>query len=157
MECEKVRSLYTVFKEGNLDEAREREISEHIGGCRECKQLYNSLDKITTAARTFEEEKPQEQVIESILTQFENTPERRWFLAPRWVIAYTILLLFIAGFSIGLIRRINIQKQMVAQKKEQMIRREGKYIMDYGQFEKGQVIYSVPGAGNTIQVVETSY
>ena len=47
---------------------------------------------------------------------------------------------------------------MIAQKQqEQSIKREGKYIMDYGQFEKGQVIYSVPGVGNTIQVVETSY
>ena len=47
---------------------------------------------------------------------------------------------------------------MLAEKQQkQLIKREGKYIMDYGQFEKGQVIYSVPGAGNTIQVVETSY
>jgi hypothetical protein len=158
MDCKKVRSLYTLLKDGNLDDQLKGEVSEHIRECHACKHLFDSLDRITMVAGTFKEVKPEEHVIERILGEFESTPERRWFLAPRWVIVYAVLLLFVAGFSFGIIRRLNLQKQMIAQKQqEQEIKREGRYIMDYGQFEKGQVIYSVPGVGNTIQVVETSY
>lgn len=158
MDCKKVRSLYTLFRDDNLDGLTKSEVTQHVHVCQECKRLFASLDKITTVAGTFKEAKPKESVIEQVLGQFENDPVRRWFLAPRWVVAYAVVILFIAGFSVGLIRRINMQKQMIAQKQqEQSIKREGRYIMDYGQFEKGQVIYSVPGAGNTIQVVETSY
>lgn len=158
MDCKKVRVLYTLFKDGSLEPLLAKEVSEHIHACQECRQLFDSLDRITKVAGTIKEVKPKEQVIDRILEKIEFIPATRWFLDRRWVFAYTIVILFIAGFSFGLIRRIAIQKNLIAQKQEeQLIKRDGKYIMDYGQFEKGQVIYSVPGAGNTIQVVETSY
>jgi predicted anti-sigma-YlaC factor YlaD len=158
MDCMKVRSLYTLFRDGSLDDLLKADVSEHIKKCEACKRLFDTLDRVTLVAGTFEKAKPEERMIERLVEQCESAPAGRWFFAPRWVIGYAIVLLFIAGFSFGLIRRVRIQKEMIAQKqKEQLIEREGKYIMDYGQFEKGQVIYSVPGAGNTIQVVETSY
>ncbi len=158
MDCIKVRALYTLLRDGNLDDQLKADVLEHIKKCQACKRLYDTLDRVTLVAGTFEAEKPEEHMIERIVEQCESVPAGRWFFAPRWVVAYAIVLLFMAGFSFGLIRRVRIQKEMIAQKQnEQLIEREGKYIMDYGQFEKGQVIYSVPGAGNTIQVVETSY
>lgn len=158
MDCKNVRALYTLFRDGSLEPLPAKEVSEHIHACQECRQLYDSLDRITKVAGTIKEVKPNEQVIDRVLERIKAIPASRWFLDRRWVFAYTIVILFVAGFSFGLIRRISIQKKLIAQKQEeQLIKREGKYIMDYGQFEKGRVIYSVPGAGNTIQVVETSY
>jgi hypothetical protein len=158
MDCKKVRSLYTLFKDGDLDEHTKDEISRHIRECRGCERVFASLERITGTARTCKALRPKPEVIEDVIRQFDEVPVGRWFLAPRWVIGYAVVILFIAGFSIGLIRRVNINKQMIVQQREeQEVKREGRYIMDYGQFEKGQVIYAVPGSGNTVQVVETSY
>ena len=102
MDCKKVRSFYTLFRDDNLDALTKSEVTRHVHVCQECKRLFASLDKITTVAGTFKEAKPKESVIEQVLGQFENDPVRRWFLAPRWVVAYAVVILFIAGFSVGL-------------------------------------------------------
>jgi len=158
MDCKKVRLLYTDFLEGSIDKQKKREVLEHNKTCDKCRKLYETLNCITSLAGTYERFEPEVGLADKILRRFETIPRGGKFLNPRWVAVCTIMLLFIAGFSIGMFRKIALNKQLIVKKKqEELIRREGKYIIDYGQFEKGQVIYTFPGKGNTVQIVETSY
>lgn len=158
MHCKIVRALYTVFQEGDINEVRKKKVIEHIKKCDSCRKLYESLDKITSLAGTYKNFKPEKDTIEQILERIKTVPRTRSFLEPRWVIAYTTIFIIIAAASFGIFRRMNAKKQLVAlTKQEELFKRKGKYIMDYGQFEKGNVIYTIPGEGYSVKVIETSY
>jgi predicted anti-sigma-YlaC factor YlaD len=158
MDCKKVRSLYTLFREGELDSDTCKKIQEHLSDCSECLSLFASIDRIASLAGTYEDVQPESGIVDKVIDRFEETPYVRWFLKPRLVFAYTAVLLFLIGFSFGLIRRMNIRRQIYAKKKiEKLYERNNRYIIDYGNFENGQVIYSVPNKDNTVKVIEVSY
>jgi hypothetical protein len=159
MHCRKVRTLYTAFSGGELDKKIEKEVTEHLKKCENCRRLFAVVDKISSFAGTYEEVKPNSSLFADILKGIEPIPAKESSLKLKWAFIYTFLFLFIAGFSFGLIRKaIKNKQQMIAKKQEEkVIKREDRYIMDYGKFEKGQVIYSVPGRENSVQVIEVSY
>lgn len=159
MHCKKVRKLYTSFSGGGLDKKTEEEVTEHLKKCENCHRLFSTADKIASFAGTYEEVKPNSSAFLNIVNRIEPIPAKEFSLKLKRVFIYTFLFLFIAGFSFGLIRKtVKNKQQMIAKKqKEKVIKREDRYMMDYGKFEKGQVIYSVPGRENSVQVIEISY
>lgn len=159
MHCKKVRTLYTAFTEGELDKKTEEEVKEHLKMCEDCRKLFATADKISSFAGTYEEVKPKSSTFSNILERVEPMPAKEHSLKLRWAFIYTVLFLFIAGFSFGLIHKaIKNKQQMIAKKQaEKEIKREDRYMMDYGKYEKGQVVYSVPGRENSVQVIEVSY
>ena len=158
MDCKNVRLLYTVFRDGSVDEELKKEVLNHIKKCKSCRRLFETMYSITSCVKTYKPLVPEVGVFGKILERIETVPRRKTLLEVRWVLAYVFIFLFIAGFSFGIIRRINTKKQMIAKKKqEELFKRKDKYIMDYGQFEKGQVIYTIPAKDNSVKMVEISY
>jgi len=158
MNCRKVRVLYTLFRDKSLNVQQTKEVSEHIKMCEQCKDLYDELDRITSYAKTFERVKPNPESLENILRTIEIAPQKRWFIKPHWVIAYGTIFVLLIGFSFSLIHRMNVKKQLIAKKQEEeLLKHNKKYIMDYGEFQKGKPIYTIPSNGHSVKVMETSY
>jgi len=158
MNCKSVRSLYTAFCEKTLNDDIIKEVVKHIKECDSCRKLYESLDRITSFTNKYETLRPESDTMERILKRIGTIPQTKKLLGPRWIIAYATLFLIIAGASFGIFHRMNVKRQILAKKKqEELYKRKNRYIMDYGQFEKGNVIYSIPGEGNSVKMVEISY
>jgi len=158
MKCRKVRALYTAFKDLELDKNLEKEVLKHIKRCDNCRTLYSTLDVVVSFAGKYEEVEPEGLVIDKILDRVKTQKQERKVPKPVFVITYAALFLFIVVISFGIMHRINVKNQLIAQKKqEELIKRKNRYIMDYGQFEKGRVIYTIPDNGYSAKVIETSY
>ncbi|TET79886.1 MAG: hypothetical protein E3J41_00740 [Candidatus Cloacimonadota bacterium] len=158
MNCKNVKSLYTAFREKNLNDVTKNEVVKHIKECDSCRKLYESLDRITSFTNKYETLRPESDTMERILKRIGTIPQTKKLLGPRWIIAYATLFVIIAGTSFGIFHRMNVKRQILAKKKqEELYKRKNRYIMDYGQFEKGNVIYSIPGEGNSVKMVEISY
>ncbi len=158
MNCRQVKLLYTAFRDKDLDKDSEREVLEHIKGCDSCRILYSTLDVVTSFAGQYEEIKPASRVIDGILKRIETQRGKARFLKPSFVIIYGTLLFFIVIISLGIFHRVSVKRQLIARKKqEEMIKNRNRYIMDYGHFDKGRVVYTVQDNGYSVKVIETSY
>ena len=159
MNCKKVRSLYTNFNDGSLDNTTKQEVLNHLEVCKKCNELYRKLDKITSFAGTYENLKPASNVVENILRKIEKIPQTTWLTKPRWVLVYAALAAFLFAISFGIIKNVIIKNHSIAknkQRSETLYSDRDRYIMDYGQFDKGKVIYAVP-SGGSVKIIETSY
>ncbi|MCK4576670.1 hypothetical protein KAU34_09705, partial [candidate division WOR-3 bacterium] len=101
MDCKNVRSLYTVFRDGSVDEEFKKEVLDHIKKCKSCRRLFETMYSITSCVKTYKPLVPEVGVFGKILERIETVPRRKTLLEVRWVLAYVFIFLFIAGFSFG--------------------------------------------------------
>ena len=158
MNCKKVRSLYTDYHDKGIDKDTENGVLDHISKCEDCRKLYERLDTITSYAGKYENLSPETGLVEKMLDRVDSIPHVRTFAKTRWIVAYAVIFLLITCTSFGIFLRMNKKKQMLAKKKqEELYFRNNRYILDYGQFEKGKVIYRIPSNDYSVKVIEVSY